>query len=100
MWEKPVCDQRYPLEKSTGIQCRLAILVPVSEPKFAQPARRNLLAPVLVAFVIMGIAIALVVRYTPHAVADLTILRTAVYPTHVVYKSDTLVVGRDQTQDN
>ena len=72
----------------------------MSEPKFAQPARRNLLAPVLVAFVIMGIAIALVVRYTPHAVADLTILRTVVYPTHVVYKSDTLVVGRDQTQDN
>lgn len=72
----------------------------VPEPKFAQPARRNLLAPVLVAFVIMGIAIALVVRYTPHTVADLTILRTAVYPTHTVFKSDTLVVGRDQVQDN
>ena len=72
----------------------------MSEPKFAQPARRNLLAPVLVAFVIMGIAIALVVRYTPHTIADLTILHTAVYPAHTVYKSDTLVVGRDQAQDN
>jgi hypothetical protein len=78
----------------------LAILVPVSEPMLAQPARRNLLAPVLVAFVIMGIAIALVVRYTPHTVADLTILHTSVYPTHTVFKSDTLVVGSDQVQDN
>jgi hypothetical protein len=78
----------------------LAILVPVSEPKFTQPARRNLLAPVLVAFVILGIAIALVVRYTPHTIADLTILRTAVCPTHTLYKSDTMIVGRDQAQDD
>ena len=78
----------------------LAILVPVSELKFTQTARRNLLAPVLVAFVILGIAIALVLRYTPHTVADLTILRTAVYPTHTQYKSDTLIVGRDQAQDD
>jgi hypothetical protein len=72
----------------------------VSELKFSQPARRNLLAPVLVAFVILGIAIALVLRYTPHTIADLTILRTAVYPTHTLYKSDTMVVGRDQAQDD
>lgn len=74
--------------------------MPVPELKFAQPARRNLLAPVLVAFVILGIAIALVLRYTPHTVADLTILRTAVYPTHTLYKSDTMIVGRDQAQDD
>ena len=72
----------------------------MSDPKFAQPARRNLLAPVLVAFVILGIAIALVLRYTPHSIADLTILRTAVYPTHTLYKSDTMIVGRDQNQDD
>ena len=74
--------------------------MPVSEPKFSQPARRNLLAPVLVAFVILGIAIALLLRYTPHTIADLTILRTAVYPTHTLYKSDTMIVGRDQAQDD
>ena len=73
--------------------------MPVSEPKFAQPARRNLLAPVLVAFVILGIAIALVLRYTPHTIADLTILRTSVYPTHTLYKSESIIVGRDRTQD-
>jgi hypothetical protein len=71
----------------------------VSEPKFAQPARRNLLAPVLVAFVILGIAIALVLRYTPLTIADLTILQTAVYPTHTLYKGDSIIVGRDHAQD-
>ena len=74
--------------------------MPVSELKFSQPARRNLLAPVLVAFVILGIAIALVLRYTPHTVADMTIVHTSVYPSHLVYKSDTLVVGREQIQDD
>ncbi len=78
----------------------LAILVPVSDLKFAQPVRRNLLAPVLVAFLILGIAIALVVRYTPHSVADLTLLKTSIYPTHTVYKPETLVVGRDQVEDH
>jgi hypothetical protein len=72
----------------------------VSEPKFSQPARQNLLAPVLVAFLILGIAIALVLRYTPHTIADLSILHTAIYPTHTVYKSDTLIVGRDRSQDD
>jgi hypothetical protein len=71
----------------------------VSEPKFAQPARRNLLAPVLVAFVILGIAIALVLRYTPHTIADLTILQTAVYPTRTLYRGDSIIVGRDHAQD-
>lgn len=77
-----------------------AILVQVSELKFAQPARRNLLAPVLIAFLVLGIAIALVIRYTPHSTAKLTIQRTVVYPTHTDYKGDTILVGRDQSQDD
>jgi hypothetical protein len=76
----------------------------VSQLTFAQPGRRNLLAPVLLAFVILGVAIALVVRLTPSRTADLTILRTAVVPTHTVFKSDesggTTVVGEDQAEDN
>jgi hypothetical protein len=49
--------------------------------------------------VILGIAIALVLRYTPHTIADLTILQTAVYPTHTLYKGDSIIVGRDHAQD-
>ena len=70
------------------------------EPKFNQPDRRNLLAPVLIAFLLLGIAIALVVRYTPHSVAEVKVSHTAVYPAHTVFKSDTILVGRDRSQDD
>jgi hypothetical protein len=74
--------------------------MPVSELKFAQPARRNLLAPVLLAFLILGIILALLLRFTPHRTADLTILHTAVYPVHTVFKSDSIVVGNQHTEDD
>jgi len=72
----------------------------VPEPKFAQSERRNLLAPVLIAFLVLGIAIALLLRFTPHSTAKLSILKTAVYPTHTVFKADSLLVGRDRSQDD
>jgi hypothetical protein len=77
-----------------------AILVPVSELKFVQSARRNLLAPVLIAFLVLGIAIALMLRYTPHSTAEITVLRTAIHPTHTVFKADTMMVGRERSQDD
>ncbi len=67
---------------------------------FSQPARRNLLAPVLIAFLILGIIIALVVRFTPHRTADLAITRTAVYSAHTVFKTDSIVVDSDRAQDD
>jgi len=56
---------------------------------FAQPVRRNLLAPVLIAFLVLGIVITLLIRATPHKTADITITRTVVVPTHTVFKSNT-----------
>lgn len=72
----------------------------MTDPQFAQPARRNLLAPVLIAFLVLGIALALVLRYTPHRIADATITHTAIYPAHTSFKSNTIMVGRDQSQDD
>lgn len=72
----------------------------MSELKFAQPGRRNLLAPVLIAFLLLGIALALVLRYTPHSTAKLTVLRTVAYPTHTDFKGDSILVGRNQAQDD
>jgi len=66
---------------------------------FAQPARRNLLVPVLIAFLVLGIAIALLMRFTPNTMADLAITHTTVYPTHTVFKTDSLVVGHDHAED-
>jgi hypothetical protein len=72
----------------------------VPELQIHQPVHRNLLAPVLIAFVVLGIAIALVVRYTPHRVADLEITHTSIYPAHLVFKAESLVVGADKTEDH
>jgi hypothetical protein len=75
------------------------MLKQVSDLKFAQPARRNLLAPVLLAFLILGIILALLLRFTPHKTADLTVARTIVYPTHTVFKSDSIVVANQHAED-
>jgi hypothetical protein len=75
------------------------MLMPVSDLKFAQPARRNLLVPVLLAFLILGIVLALVLKFTPHKTADLSITRTTIYPTHTVFKSDSIVVANQHTED-
>jgi hypothetical protein len=74
--------------------------MPVSELTFSQPARRNLLAPVLLAFLILGIIIALFIRFTPHRTADLTVTRAIVYPVHTVFKSDSILVHNAQSQDD
>ena len=68
--------------------------------QFAQPVRRNLLVPVLLAFLILGIILALVLRFTPHKTAELAITRTVVFPTHTVFKSDTIVVGNQHTEND
>ena len=75
------------------------MLMPVSDLKFAQPARRNLLVPVLLAFLILGIVLALLLRFTPHRTADLTITRTTIYPTHTVFKSDSILVANERAED-
>lgn len=72
----------------------------MSTPVFPQPARRNLLAPVLIAFLVLGIVIALVIRFTPDKTADLSISGTAIYATSTVFKSDSLLVGHDHAEDN
>jgi len=76
------------------------MLMQVSDLKFAQPARRNLLVPVLLAFLILGIVLALVLKFTPHKTADLTITRTAIYPAHTVFRSDSIIVANQHTEDD
>jgi hypothetical protein len=57
------------------------------------------LVPVLLAFLILGIVLALLLRFTPHRTADLTIVRTSIYPTHTVFKSDSIIVANQHTED-
>ena len=67
---------------------------------FSQPARRNLAAPILIALAVLAVAAGLLYRFTPHSTADVTVEKTAVYNSHIVLKSDSLLVGRDTAQDD
>jgi hypothetical protein len=66
---------------------------------FAQPTRRNFTVPILSALAILGIGLAILLHYTPHSTANVTIKDIAVYPSHVVFKSESLIVGRDTVED-
>ena len=72
----------------------------MSDLQFAQPARRNLLVPVLLAFLILGIVLALFLRLIPNHTADIAITHTAVYPAHTVFKSESMVVANQRAEDN
>jgi hypothetical protein len=72
----------------------------VSDLKFAQPARRNLLVPVLLAFLILGIVLALFLSFIPNHTADLAITHTSVYAAHTVFKSESIVVANQRAEDN
>ena len=67
---------------------------------FSQPARRNLLVPVLLALVILVAGIFALLRYTPHTTADAAVTHTAVYPSRVVFKTGSIVLNGDQVQDD
>jgi hypothetical protein len=72
----------------------------VSPLTFSQPARRNLVAPIVIAIVALVIAGGLVVQFTPHSIADVTVPHTAVYAAHTVFKGETIVVAGDRAQDD
>ena len=67
---------------------------------FTQPARRNLLVPILLALVVLAGAVFAVLRYTPRTTADVAVTRVSVFPSHVVFKSGSIVLNSDQVQDD
>ena len=67
---------------------------------FAQPARRNLFAPIATALVLFGIVLGLVLYLTPHTIADISVSQPAIYAAHTVFKSNSIVVGQDPSQDD
>jgi len=71
----------------------------MSDLTFAQPERRNLLVPILIAFVLIG-AIAGYVYLAPHRLADVTVTHTSVLPTHTEFKTDSKLVGAEVESEN
>ena len=66
---------------------------------FSQPARRNLAVPITIAVLVLAIAAFLVFRLLPRETAEVIIPRVSLFASHLVFKSDSMVVGNDQTQD-
>ncbi len=66
---------------------------------FSQPARPNLAAPIAIAVLVLAAAGFLLFRLSPRETAQTSIPRVSVYASHLVFKSDSNVVGQDQAQD-
>lgn len=54
---------------------------------------------ILAILVLAAVAFA-VMHYTPHSTADARVTRTDVYQSHVVFKSNSIVLNSDQAQDD
>ena len=69
------------------------------DPTFAQPARRSLLVPILLAIGALAVAVAIAIHFFPATTVNIDHLETHTLPTHTVYKSQSIVLGPDQSQD-
>jgi hypothetical protein len=65
----------------------------------AQPERPSFVVPGIIVGVIVVIVAALAYFLVPRSDADVSIVRTAVVPTHTVYAPNSIVVGQAQTED-
>jgi len=72
----------------------------VADLTLSQPERRNLAVPIVLAFLVLGVAGFFLLHLTPHSTADVSITRVDVFPAHTVFKSDSIVVGADAAQDD
>ncbi len=71
----------------------------MSDPTFTQPERRSYLVPILIAAAALAIAIFVATRFFPATTVNIAHVHTDVLPTHTVFKSDSIVVGRDSAAD-
>ena len=68
--------------------------------KFSQPEHRNFATPILIALAILIVTGGLVYRFTPHRTAQVSVQKVDTFASHIVIKSDSLLVGRDTVQDD
>ena len=67
---------------------------------FSQSERRNLLPPILIALAILGVAFLVYEHINPNIHPQVTATHNNIYSAHTVIKSESLLVGRDQAQDD
>ncbi len=67
---------------------------------FSQPERRNFFVPIALAVVVLALASALLIRFTPHRIPVLIVKHTSTWQAHTIFKSDSILVGQDKAQDD
>jgi hypothetical protein len=67
---------------------------------FSQSERRNLLPPILIALAVLAVAFVLYSRINPNIHPQVNVTQTNIYNAHTVIKSESLLVGHDQSQDD
>jgi hypothetical protein len=67
---------------------------------FSQSERRNLLPPILIALAVLGVAFLLYEHINPNIHPQITATHTNIYSFHAIIKGESLLVGRDQTEDD
>jgi len=72
----------------------------MSELTFAQSERRNYLVPGLIVLAIVAIAAALIYKFTPHRIADVTVTHTTAVPIHTVTPSPIKLSAANPGQDD
>jgi len=67
---------------------------------FSQPASRSYTAPIAIAAAVLVVVMGLVFLLNPHKTAEVTIKNSATYASHLVFKSDSMLVGRESSEDD
>jgi hypothetical protein len=68
--------------------------------KFSQSERPNFLVPGLIALAVIGGIFVGLAYFTPHQIALVSVTHTAILPTHTAFKSSSIVVAEDPSQDD
>jgi hypothetical protein len=71
----------------------------VSDPSFALAERRSFAVPIAIAVACLAIAMLLAIHFFPVTTVAVTPLHTELLPTHTVYKSNSIVLGQDHSED-
>ncbi len=67
---------------------------------FSQSERRNLLPPILIALAVLGVIFVVYEHINPNIHPQVTATHTNIYASHFLIKSESLLVGRDQPEDD
>ncbi len=70
------------------------------DPQFSQARSSNLFLPGLLAVIVVGVSVLVLLHYTPNRTADLTVTQTKIYQAHTVFRNDTILVKKDNAQDD